>query len=203
MTPAAVQAARARLSPSRLTALIRALAADRVSLCHLPVLLERVIETPYAELGMGRLAVLDDPVTALYGNPSTDDAAALEAFVRTGLRREIANRCTGGSGTLVAYLVDPSIEQLLRSPRATDDDVMVAAFRDETLLLPPTAQIPTVLTADDTRPTLQNLLALALPRLSVVGYGDLPADLNVQPIARVQLPEPETEREGPADAPLA
>lgn len=45
VVPAAVQAARVRLSPSRLTALIRALAADRVPLYHLPVLLERVIES--------------------------------------------------------------------------------------------------------------------------------------------------------------
>jgi FHIPEP family protein len=201
VAPTAVRAARARLSPSRLTALIRDLAADHVPLYHLPVLLERVIETPYAEFGIDRLSVLDDPVTALHYARVADDATALQAFVRTGLRREIADQLTAHSGTLVTYLLDPSVERLLKSPRTMDDDdAVVAAFREELQYLPLTVRVPAVLTADDIRPLLKDLLALTLPRISVVGYGDLPADLNIQPVARVQLPDRETSLEGSADA---
>jgi len=201
VVPTAVRAARVRLAPSRLTALIRDLAADHVHLYHLPVLLERVIEMPYADLGVDRLNVLDDPVTALRYTKVADDSMALEAFVRTGLRREIAEQRTAHSATLMAYLVDPPIEQLLQSPRTTDDDdAVVAAFREEIGYLPPTARLPAVLTADEIRPLLRALLTPVFPRISVVGYSDLPADLNIQAIARVSLPDRQTSLGGSADA---
>jgi FHIPEP family len=190
VVPAAVRTARSQLRPSRFTALVRALAADHVPLRHLLVLLERVIDTPYAALGIERLALLDDAVTAMGNSPDRlDDPLALETFVRTGLRQEIADQLTRRQGTLVTYLMDPAIEILLRSPHTdADEDAVLAAIREELQFLPPTARTPAVLTADDLRPLLRDLLARALPRLSVVGYGDLPSDLNVQPVARIKLP---------------
>ncbi|WP_409467331.1 FHIPEP family type III secretion protein [Streptomyces sp. HC307] len=188
--PAVVGAARARLQSAELTALVRGLADDKVWLRNLPPLLERIIDSAHAQPGPDRFLVFDDPVTASHTTAAAepDDPAWLEGFVRTGLRREIADSHTRHTGTLVVYLLDAAVDRLLREGLDEErEDRLIAAVKAELAQLPETAQLPFILTDDDLRPVLRPLLARVLPRIGVVGYGDLPPDLNVKPVARIAM----------------
>jgi type III secretory pathway component EscV len=46
---------------------------------------------------------------------------------------------------------------------------------------------PAVLTSDELRRPLRDLLRPQFPGVVVLGYGDLPPDFNVQPVARISL----------------
>ncbi|MEN8654159.1 FHIPEP family type III secretion protein [Streptomyces sp. 21So2-11] len=190
--PAVVGAARARIDAAELAVLLRALAADGISLGNLPPVLERIIDAGYVSPrpDSGRFLLLDDPVTAARTGPGAGpgDPAWLEVFVRTGLRREIAAQRSVNRDTLVVYLLHSEIDQLLRQQFCEEtQDRVIEAVRAELALLPVTAQVPVILTDDDIRPVLGQSLACVLPRVGVVGYGDLPPDFNIQPASRIEL----------------
>ena len=111
-------------------------------------------------------------------------------FVRRMLADTIANKFSAGTATLVVYLVDTKLEatlegrDLTRHPAGWDDPVL-RALRTERAFLPPTAQVPAVLTRDALRPTLQALVREEFPDVTVLGYSDLPPDFNIQPVARL------------------
>ncbi|MFC8131952.1 FHIPEP family type III secretion protein [Streptomyces sp. NPDC057302] len=203
-TPALVEAVRSSLQPAALTALLRALAADKVSLRNLPPVLERIVDSAHGHSTASRFAVLGDPVTAVSASTGAigqSDPAWLEAFVRTGLRRTIADHHTRSSGTLVVHLLDPALERLLRThgddeaggkPEEFEefeerDGRVIAAIGAVIGRTSQDAHLPHVLTADDVRPALRSVLACVLPRLGIVGYGDLPPDLNIRPVSWITL----------------
>jgi flagellar biosynthesis component FlhA len=69
-----------------------------------------------------------------------------------------------------------------------DDGVaeqVYAALRAELAMLPPTAAVPALLTRDETRRRLAECVRQEFPQTTVVSYGDLPPDCNVQPVARI------------------
>jgi type III secretory pathway component EscV len=112
--------------------------------------------------------------------------------VRRGLMGAIAHKFTRGTGTLVAYIVDPAlereVEEAAADPRWPYTDLgheLGAVLAQEMGHLPPTAQVPVILTRDDIRVALRDALRVRQPRISVVGYGDLPEYCNVQPVARL------------------
>ncbi|MEV0598414.1 FHIPEP family type III secretion protein [Streptomyces sp. NPDC050315] len=201
--PAVVGAARTRVDAGELAVLLRSLATDGVSLRDLSPLLERIIDAGYAgpRPDSDRFLLLDDPVTAARTGVATGpgDPAWLEAFVRTGLRCQIAAQHSGGQNALTACLLAPEIDELLRQHSHADrcgreetEDRVIEAVRAELALLLPTVRAPVLLVDDDIRPVLRRILACVLPRTSVVGYGDLPPDFNIQCVSRIQLAERET-----------
>lgn len=191
LMPALVGAVRSSLRPAELTALLRALAADKVSLRNLPPVLERVVDSAYGHSSTSRIEVLGDPVSAVLtarGAVAEGDPAWLEAFVRTGLRHTIADHRTRHSGTLAVHLLDPELERLLRTDGDEQrDNQVIAVIGAESRKVSKTAQMPYILTADDVRPVLRSVVACVLPRLGIVGYGDLPPDLNIQPVSWIAL----------------
>ncbi|MBZ4018593.1 hypothetical protein CCS38_23215 [Streptomyces purpurogeneiscleroticus] len=202
MLPALVGAARTRVDAGELAALLRSLAADGVSLRDLSPLLERIIDAGYVapRPDSDRFLLLDDPVTAARTGVATGpgDPAWLEAFVRTGLRSQIAARHSGGRNALPVCLLDPEIDQLLRRYSGADrgdreetEDRVIEAVRAERALLSPAVHGPVLLVDDDIRPVLRRMLACVLPRTGIVGYGDLPPDFNIWCVSRIQLAERE------------
>jgi flagellar biosynthesis component FlhA len=121
-----------------------------------------------------------------------DPGLEVVSCVRRGLVEMIAYKFTRGTGTLVVYLFDPALEREVAAA-ATDPDWPYTALGEElgdilaseTAHLPPTAQMPVILTRDDIRVALRDALHIRRPRLGVVGYGDLPEHCNVQPVARL------------------
>ncbi len=96
-----------------------------MSLRDLSPLLERIIDAGYAapRPDADRFLLLDDPVTAARTDVGAGpgDPAWLEAFVRTGLRSQIAAQHSGGQNTLAVCLLDARIDELLRQHSCAPD----------------------------------------------------------------------------------
>ncbi|MEU5958604.1 FHIPEP family type III secretion protein [Streptomyces sp. NPDC047525] len=195
--PDIVANVRTRHRPAVLSALRRRLARDAVPVTDLPTLLDRLINVDFAEAPGDRQVVFGEHAPTAWITSATPDTATdldgLEDFARSGLRRSSADALSRHiPRTVVAYLLDPEIEQALAEralpARSTGwEDALLEAFMQELSSLPRTAAWPVVLVGDRTRRPLRQLLRAVLPRLPVAGYGDLPATVNVQPVARISL----------------
>jgi hypothetical protein len=195
--PMLVDTAAQTVPRARLTAVARALVSEQVSIQDLRAVLERLVDLPYTSPASGRWGLLDDPPFAdLWLTP---DAAVSDAqlvrFARAGLRRAIVHKQSRGTATLVVYLLDPQIEQRLREddgqPGEAYEQRLLDAVGDEIPHLPPTAMVPAILTQGDVRAAVRAALHSTYPRIPVLSYDELTADLNIQPVARITLAEPD------------
>ncbi len=134
---------------------------------------------------------------AEYGQVEQDNVMLTEN-VRASLKRYVSHKYARGTNTLVVYLLDPQIEEAIRSSikrtsagthLALEPDIaqeIVQAVKNECGHLPPTAQRPVILTAMDIRRYVRKLLEYEFnPPFSVVSYQELSPDLNIQPVARI------------------
>jgi type III secretion protein V len=134
---------------------------------------------------------------AEYGQVEADNVMLTE-HVRSSLRRYVSHKYARGTGTLVVYLLDPQIEEAIRSSikrtsagthLALEPDIaqeIVQAVKSECGHLPPSAQRPVILTAMDIRRYVRKLLEYEFnPPFSVVSFQELSPDLNIQPVARI------------------
>jgi type III secretory pathway component EscV len=169
---------RAYVALDALTVVLRALVAEELSIRNLRRILERLIE----------YEVCID----------ADRPGERVEFVRASLRNAIAHKYARGTKTLVVYLLDPEMEQALanyptpeptrRPPEGLGNALYVrlaGAVRNELRRLPPTAQLPVILTKDSLRAAVRATLAQEFPRLAVVSYADISPDQNIQPVARI------------------
>jgi type III secretion protein V len=126
------------------------------------------------------------------------DSVMLTEHVRSSQRRYVSHKYARGTGTLVVYLLDPQIEDAIRSSikrtsagthLALEPDIaqeIVQAVKNECGHLPPTAQRPVILTSMDIRRYVRKLLEYEFnPPFSVVSYQELSPELNIQPVARI------------------
>ena len=131
--------------------------------------------------------------------PVENDTVMLTEYVRAALKRYISHKYTRGQSTLIVYLLDPQIEETVRSsvqhtssgsylalePEITQE--ILAAVRNEVGNLPPSAQQPVVLTTMEIRRYFRKLVELEFPHLAVLSYQELSPEMNIQPIARISL----------------
>jgi type III secretory pathway component EscV len=167
--PVIEAAATAQLAEDDLVQVLRNLLLDGVSVRNLRRILELLLEY---ETGV-------DPPHGL-------DRVS---FVRAGLADAIAHKVSRGTGTVVVYLLDPEIE---RAIAAAEPDTELAerfseAVRTEVAMLPRTALTPAVLTESSARARVRELLRHEFPYMTVLAHGELPAQYNVQPVARILL----------------
>lgn len=126
------------------------------------------------------------------------DSVMLTEHVRSALKRQVSFKYARGSNTLVVYLLDPQIEDAIRSSikrtsagthLALEPEIaqeIVRAVKGECSSLPPTAQRPVILTAMDIRRYVRKLLEYEFnPPFSVVSFQELSPELNIQPVARI------------------
>ena len=165
------------VSPFQLTDILRRLVEEEISIRDLRSILQALAEWGQVE----------------------NDTVMLTEYVRNALKRYISHKYTRGGNTLVVYLLDPQIEETVRSsiqhtqsgsylalePEITQE--MLAAVRSEVGNLPPTAQNPVILTTMEIRRYFRKLVELEFPHLAVLSYQELSPDMNIQPIARVSL----------------
>ena len=178
--PALLKTAASAVPVPSLTAVLRNLVNEGVSVRNLRRILERLLDST-------------DPflVTESVAPPAVSDLAGLTSFVRRDLRQQVAHQYSGRTNTLVCCLTDPGIEELFgRGRMATDEEVdaVTAAIVEELARLPPNVPVPPLLTVSDTRDRVAAAVAAELPGLRVLSYEEIPAAFNVQPIARVVLP---------------
>jgi type III secretion protein V len=165
------------VSPFQLTDILRRLVEEEISIRDLRNILQAL-----AEWG-----------------PVENDTVMLTEYVRAALKRYISHKNTRGQSTLIVYLLDPQIEETVRSsvqhtssgsylalePEITQE--ILSAVRNEVGNLPPSAQQPVVLTTMEIRRYFRKLVELEFPHLAVLSYQELSPEMNIQPIARISL----------------
>ena len=165
------------VSPFQLTDILRRLVEEEISIRDLRSILQALAEWGQVE----------------------SDTVMLTEYVRNALKRYISHKYTRGGNTLVVYLLDPQIEETVRTsiqhtqsgsylalePEITQE--ILGAVRAEVGNLPPTAQNPVILTTMEIRRYFRKLVELEFPHLAVLSYQELSPDMNIQPIARISL----------------
>jgi type III secretion protein V len=194
--PALVQRIEKHLSLHELTAVLRALLREEVSIRNLPLILESIlIAPPRIESEVDKYIIFAAtwqgirPALSL-GPPAETNALEIAEYVRMCLKQYISHKYTRGQNTLVVYLVEPKIEERLRDPRLYDEAEtreLLDAVHSEVANLPPTAQNPVILTTATVRHRLRGQLQGSFPHLAVLSYQELSPDMNIQPIARISL----------------
>ncbi len=175
-------------------ALVKEVVPKAVSIFQLTDILRRLVEE---EISIRDLrSVLQ--ALAEWG-PVESDTVMLTEYVRAALKRYVSHKYARGQNTLIVYLLDPQIEETIRSsvqhtssgsylalePEITQE--ILTAVRNEVGNLPPSAQQPVVLTTMEIRRYFRKLVELEFPHLAVVSYQELSPEMNIQPIARITL----------------
>ncbi|SRR6266567_4945265 len=200
--PALTTAIKSNVSITQITRVLRALIAEQISIKNLKLILERLLEYNYTLAETSRRRTTDNLLTTSEELDSihSDDSLDLISFVRSGMKRQIGQKYSRGTSTIVVYLLDPEIEELVSKHQSLESgemwrteladhecDKILDAIRAELAHLPPTATRPTILTTDDVRASLREIIASELPRVFVISYPDLPSNMNVQPVARIRI----------------
>lgn len=190
--PALVEVARVKVPVEKVTRVVRALGSEQVSIRNLRLILERLLDYQYWASDPERYLILDDrlSISDCIQNQYTND---LVSFMRAGLQRQISDKYARGASTLMVYLVDPELEDLIdkkNTDAASDEERqenIITALANELSNLPLTAQTPPILTAIAARTGLRDAIKLTFPRMDVLTYQELRPDLNIQPVGRISL----------------
>ena len=126
----------------------------------------------------------------------------LTEHIRAGLKRYITYKYAGHGNSLAVYLLDPSIEDMVRDairttekgnylaldPEITQEIIEAVGKEIASHPFPPGAKPPVILTTAEIRRYFRKIIELEFPQLSVVSYQELSENLRIQPIARVAVP---------------
>jgi type III secretion protein V len=127
------------------------------------------------------------------------DSVLLTEYVRSSLKRHISHKFSSGENFLPAYLLAPGVEDLLRGAirqtsagsylalDAANSKRVVEAIRHTVGDLSQQAHKPVLLTSMDIRRYLRKMIEQELYELPVLSYQELTQDVNIQPLARVEL----------------
>jgi type III secretion protein V len=127
------------------------------------------------------------------------DPLYLTEYARAALKREITHRLTSGINDLVVFLLDPTVEDLIReatvhTPTGSYVNLPVEklrslldAIRQSVASLGEGARIPAILTVMEIRAAVRRLVAPSMPLLRVTSYQELTPAQKIQPIGRITL----------------
>jgi len=158
-----------------------------------PVLLTDVLRR-LAEEQVSLRALRDILQVAATWAPTLRDPVELTERIRAGLQRQLSGR-HAPEGTLIAFLLDPMIEDTIReSIRKTDNGSYLALApelgRDITEAIrkavASSAQ-PVILTTADIRRHVRRLIDVELPEVSVLSYQELVPELRIAPAGRIGI----------------
>ncbi|MBI2841467.1 MAG: type III secretion system export apparatus subunit SctV [Acidobacteria bacterium] len=165
------------LSIQRLTDILRRLMREEISIKNMKAILEALADWA----------------------PYENDAVYLTEYVRMNLKRYIAFKFSSGQQTLPVYLLDPAIEQPIQagirqsasgSNLSLDPQIsqkIMQAFRNSFSQLDLTSVRPIVLAQMEVRYFTKRLISFEYPTVVVLSFQELPADMRIQPIGRIQL----------------
>ena len=127
------------------------------------------------------------------------DSVMLTEYVRVALKRHISHRHSAGQNILPAYLLAPAVEDTVRGAvRQTSGGSYLALdpATSRQLLdnikstvgdLTRSMHKPVLLTSMDIRRYLRKMIEQDLYELPVLSYQELTSEINIQPLARVEL----------------
>jgi type III secretion protein V len=127
------------------------------------------------------------------------DSVLLTEYVRVALKRHVSHKYSSGQNILAAYLLAPSVEDMVRgairqtsggSYLALDPGAsrkllerIKATVGDLALRMPR----PVLLTSMDIRRYMRKMIEQELYELAVVSYQELTSEINIQPLAKIEL----------------
>jgi len=127
------------------------------------------------------------------------DSVLLTEYVRSSLKRHISHKYSSGQNILPAYLLAPAVEDAVRggirqtsagSYLALDPGIskkLVEMIKRTVGDLAASTQKPVLLTSMDIRRYLRKMIEQDLYDLPVLSYQELTQDINIQPLARIEL----------------
>lgn len=127
------------------------------------------------------------------------DSVLLTEYVRSTLKRHISNKYSSGHNVLPAYLLAPDVEETVRgairqtsagSYLALDPAVskaLVENIKKAVGDITASQQRPVLLTSMDIRRYLRKMIEQDLYELPVLSYQELTQEINIQPLARIDL----------------
>jgi type III secretion protein V len=127
------------------------------------------------------------------------DSVLLTEYVRAALKRHLSHKHSSGQNMLPAYLFAPKVEETIRgairqtsagSYLALDPAVsrrLLDAIKQTVGDLSNSAQRPVLLTSMDIRRYVRKMIEQDLYELPVISYQELTQDINIQPLARIEL----------------
>jgi len=127
------------------------------------------------------------------------DPVVLVEHVRAALRRQISHHYVPDGGALQVLMLDPLIEQAVReSIQRTDRGSYLAmepelcrdivqAVKQRLQAFAPDEPFPVVLTSMEIRRYVRRLLEVELPDLAVLSYNELLPQVQIKPVARVNV----------------
>ena len=127
------------------------------------------------------------------------DSVLLTEYVRSSLKRHISHKYSSGQNVLPAYLLAPGVEDTVRgairqtsagSYLALDPAVgktLVENIKRTVGDIGASAQRPVLLTSMDIRRYLRKMIEQDLYELPVLSYQELTQEINIQPLARIDL----------------
>ncbi|WP_323018726.1 type III secretion system export apparatus subunit SctV [Castellaniella sp.] len=127
------------------------------------------------------------------------DSVLLTEYVRVSLKRHISYKYSSGQNILPAYLLAPNVEETIRgairqtsagSYLALDPNTtkkLITNIRTAIGDITINARKPVLLTSMDIRRYLRKMIEQDLYELPVLSYQELTQEINVQPLARVDL----------------
>jgi type III secretion protein V len=173
-----------------LTRILRAFVDERLSIRDLVGILERLLQFDTVSTPDSELFVVDGRLPVPPGaEPGWQD---YYAFVRRHLSPYLSHMHTWHNNTVVAYELDPSLEE--RAGRPGEDALPqeeIESLRDSIwahlhgLSPSPTGQI--VVTTTRARARIRTLLAPEFPDLPVLARAELRPDVRIQPIGRIAM----------------
>lgn len=127
------------------------------------------------------------------------DTVLLTEYVRGALKRQISFKYSGGRNVLPAYLLAPRVEEQVRGairqtsagsylaldPAATKK--LVEGVKKSVGKLPTSGQRPVLLASMDIRRYVRRLIEPELGDLQVLSYQELTPEVDIQPLARIDL----------------
>lgn len=165
------------LSIQKIAEILQRLVSEDISVRNLRAILESLIEWGQKE----------------------KDSVLLTEYVRSTLKRHISNKYSSGNNLLPAYLLAPGVEDTVRgairqtsagSYLALDPAVskaLVEKIKKTVGDIGASQQKPVLLTSMDIRRYLRKMIEQDLYELPVLSYQELTQEINIQPLARVDL----------------
>ena len=127
------------------------------------------------------------------------DSVLLTEYVRASLKRHISHKYSSGQNILPAYLLAPSVEDTVRgavrqtsagSYLSLDPAVskrLVESIKKTVGNIGGNAQRPVLLASMDIRRYMRKMIEQDLYDLPVLSYQELTQEINIQPLARIEL----------------
>ena len=127
------------------------------------------------------------------------DSVLLTEYVRSSLKRHISYKYSSGQNVLPAYLLAPSVEDTVRgairqtsagSYLALEPSIskrLVESIKRTVGDLSLSSQKPVLLTSMDIRRYLRKMIEQDLYELPVLSYQELTQEINIQPLARIEI----------------